>query len=266
MADSIPVKLVVLQLDCEPEQHLFEQDMIKFGRGRTGKARTGVDLQLSDPTVARVHGVIQVKRLGDVSLLPMGTAATYINGTKIKSHAKLKNGVVMEMGTTQITVYIGEAAAHDYLADSVETVEGGDTFQDTAANLVEGEISIESGEYEIVSGEQSVIESGMSPSVTSSEGWAEAFADQPSTEASASQAGSAASSGHISMEASREFTSSAGGYSLYPMHAEPEGTYGPMGPTPPPLPEQFPEANLEMLLEVADRLGKESWYVQEILW
>lgn len=275
MSDSTPVKLVVFQLDQEPEQHLYEQDMIKVGRGRVGKAKTGVDLQLVDPDLARVHGVIQVKKASDVFMMPMGTAATYINGQKVKSRGKLENGTIMEMGTTRITVYIGEAAAHDYLSGApVPGQESENTHQNDGVSLSEEELAIDTGEYEIVSSEHGVAELGLAPATTpgvspsqaSAVGWTEAFAEQPSGERPALEAEPATNPGHTQPPMAGDFGVPTQEYALFPMHAEPEGTFGPMGPPTPPIPEQFPGPNIEMLLEVHDRLGKESWYVQEILW
>lgn len=268
MAD-VPVKLVVLQLDHEPQQHLFEQSMIKFGRGRTGKAKSGVDLQLADPTLARVHGVIQVKKETDVSLMPMGTAATYINGLKVKSRGKLQNGTTMELGTTQITIYIGEAAAHDYLSD----LAGGDTLAGSpaednllaeGADISEAEMDISTGEFEVVSPGHSVEAEATGSGATD---WSETYVDESEPQSPPVESGVSSvptGSGHIS--ASGTFSSSNEGFSLYPMHAEPEGTYGPLGPVPPALPDRMTGPNLAMLLEVHERLGKESWFVQEILW
>ena len=258
---DIPVKLVVFQLDHEPQQHLFEQSMIKFGKGRTGKAKSGVDLQLADPTLARVHGVIQVKKENDVFLMPMGTAATYIDGKKVKSRGKLVNGTTMELGTTQITIYIGDAAAHDYLADAGNV------------DIAEVETDISTGEFEIVSSEYAVEEIGAAPATDpgSAGGWADAFSEPAMAHAPDEEGTSPGSPAAMPAPAapttgSATFSVSTEGFSLYPMHAEPEGTFGPMGPVPPTFPEQFPQPNLEMILEVHDRLGKESWYVQEIIW
>lgn len=265
MSEAIPVKLLLKQLDHPPEEHLFEQETIKVGRGRTGKARKGVDLQLKDPDVARVHAVLQVRGENDVQVMPMGTAATYINGSKVKYKDKLENGTVIEMGTSQITVYLGEAAAHSYLDESGAIVESA---------APQAEIPIQSGEYEVME------EGGLSapaPGVEAGEGWAEsAVAGAPDTLPPASQAPGAAPATTPGVSQASELPAGAPSFSdlaaggqehtLYPMHTEPEGTFGPMGPTPPPLPETYPASSLPMLLDVMDRLGKEVWYRQEKLW
>lgn len=246
MAD-IPVKMLVLQLDQPPEEHAFEQGMIKVGRGRPGKARKGVDLQLKDPDVARVHAVIHVNKLDDVCVMPMGTAATYINSTKVKSKERVKSGTVIEMGTTQITIYIGEDAAQSYLP--TEAPLPPPAAEPEAFSVSHGEIAIGSGEFEVVE-ESPASVTDMNAAIP------EAPATTPPVSVASDQQATPTASG----------TFAGQNMSLYPMHTEPEGTFGPMGPTPAPLPEDTSQPSVALLLDVFDRLGKESWYTEEKFW
>ncbi len=250
MAD-IPVKMLVLQLDHPPEEHEFEQGMIKVGRGRPGKARKGVDLQLKDPDVARVHAVIHVNKEDDVCVMPMGTAATYINSTKVKSKERITSGTVMEMGTTQITVYVGaEAVAQSYLPQETSAPAAGQV----ELGVGHEEISIGSGEYEVMEeGPASVTDMAAAPPT-----------EPPASVSPMAPPMDVSSSAQAAPTASGTFTGQD--MSLYPMHAEPEGTFGSMGPTPTPLPEAYGGPSIPMVLDVFERLGRESWYTEEKFW
>lgn len=256
MSATIPIKFVVQQLDHPVEEHVFEQEMISVGRGRPGKEKKGVDLQLKDPDVARVHCAVHIRNLDDVFVMPMGTAATYVGGNKVKLKEKLASGMVIEIGTSQITVYVGEDAMKSHLPSPTLPASVGSSSLPTGSihpDLSVGsqeEFSIQSGEYEVMSGQSLSIQSHMASDSVVSEGDATPTGNigfMPSAMDSTPQSPAVDVSGYV----------------LYPMHTEPEGTFGPMGPTPMPLPERYPPSSLPLLLDVADRLNKEVWFREE---
>ncbi len=110
MGANIPIRLVIEGPEGELWEEFFEQKMVKIGRGREGKSKKGVDLQIKDPKVERVHAVLHVRREDDVFIMPMGGGKTFIDGKKVGAKAKLKNLSQIEMGNTKITVFIGDSA------------------------------------------------------------------------------------------------------------------------------------------------------------
>lgn len=274
-SDGILVKLVVDEPEVETHIFEFEQDTIKIGRGRVGKARKGVDVQLTDPTVARVASVIQVRKEDDVFVMDMGSDVTRIAGKKVGARGKLSSGTEMLVGNTKITVYIGEDALNFSLDATPEVaVESEAQHVDSSAEysavddfsiLSEESLSHESTES-LAAGDATGPQPAFSPGV-SEVGEDTSTQAVPDTQAYNGNTGEHA--GYTPSDLSATGTAVPGfpqGYQLYPMHQTPSSVFGPLGPTPPPLPEHFSGPNLHVLLDVADRLGKEVWYVQNPIW
>lgn len=272
MSDTVQIKFVVQQLDHPVEEHVFEQDMITVGKGRPGKEKKGVDLQLKDPDVARVHCAIHVRSADDIFVMPMGTAATYVGGTKVKLKEKLTSGSLIEMGTSQITVYVGADAVHAHLtpaavpANTAWGVAAGSTQDDLVVSSRE-EVAIQSGEYEVMPSYGGMQQDVSHPQHDPQHNYAGISSHVSGSSVHTSAPSVASATVHAQNSPNRQQIGEAAvqnqGYALYPMHAEPEGVFGPMGPPPSPLPSQFPPHSLPMLLDVADRLGKEIWFVED---
>jgi hypothetical protein len=172
------------------------------------------------------------------------------------ARGKLRNGSVLELGNTKITIYIGEEATKEHNSTTQGAISG--IQLDGSSDM----IAISSGEYDVLEDralnfeEEKTPPQGAEPmSVTPT--WAEAF-----SESAASTDASDITPEHTGTA----FSGNIQEYVFYPMHSESESTFGPLGPPPPPLPERYPPASKAMLLEVFDRLGKEIWFVQEQMW
>jgi len=269
MAEYAPIKLLVQETDKEPKVLSFEQKMIKIGRG----ARKGVDVQLEDPKVARVHAVINVKAK-DATIMDMGSK-TFIDGKKAGAKGKLKNGCIIQVGETSITFYIGEEALSFDPLQQEESVAEPNVPESQQEAIVEEKEYDEEG-YDIEEERPvgaSQVDLNASPIDTTNDPQDSWNAPQISNESHFNAVESSNQTTPAPVSFSSTFDSSANdsqlqidtsGYILHPMHTA-SMTYGPYGPTPPPLPEQF-APSLPMLLEVFDRLNKEVWYVQDIIW
>lgn len=242
----ILVKLVVKNANGEIEEHSFEQDMIKIGRGRKGKARKGVDLQLDDPSISRVHIVIHIRKLDDIFAMGMG-GVTLLNGKKVGSRSKLSNLSVLELGDTTITVYIGEEASAEVAIEErqiLEDVVEPSPFFSPDGPPDETSSSIE-GSFEILD------EQSLTPEDVLSANSDGVLAEALNSEESQIPVGE---------------NDNLGDYQLYPSHTTPEGVVGIMGPLPSPLPLAYQDAIPKLFYDVFDRLGKEIWVEQDKIW
>ncbi len=293
MPTYAPIKLLIQEPDKEPYVLDFEQKMIKIGRG----ARKGVSVPLEDPKVARVHAVINVKEKS-ATIMDMSTK-TLVDGKKAGAAGKLNDGSLIQVGDTTITFYIGKSALHK---DPLKELQGSEnsgtgipaeaqyppTSHDDEEYSEEG-YEIEE-EYSLEGDPTATEEGDPTASQTFQQSPEERAAfEAPSSSLSSQQTQTPAQSTSVSMEPLSPQASTSNqaqqtgnfappsnlfqaiasspapnGYIIYPMLACPE-TYGPFGPPPPPLPEQY-APSLPMLLEVFDRLNKEVWYTQEVIW
>jgi hypothetical protein len=305
MSDEVLVKLVVDEPEVDMQVFEFEQETIKIGRGRPGKARKGVDVQLTDASVARVAAVLHVRSAEDVFIMDMGSGVTRIADKKVGARGKVTNGTEVLVGNTRITVYIGEAAdafspdaAEEAFEVDDDMIEGSDSLAvsanisfdslDGAGGLPDDDLptSFESG-----GGDWGYDEGASTPpSAFDAAAHADAgvqaahnFGAAPATPAEPASSfgaptpvpasGPAAfadapppAAGSFGIPPDSETPGIPQGYQFLPMHQTPMGVTGPVGPTPMPLPEHFSGPNLSLLLDVSDRLGKEVWYTQPVFW
>lgn len=276
--DDVLVKFVVDEPESETQIYEFEQETVKIGRGRPGKARKGVDLQLIDATVARVAAVVQVRKETDVSIMDMGSGDTRIDGKKVGARGKLSSGTEILIGNTKIVIYIGEEARQFSLAsDASEMATPPDAMP--AVQETEGLEFVDADDISILdspTGEhQTIPEPAGQPTAS----------DRivPPPLPSAMSASQAATSKHQTQQAPTSAADSIQpvgdfgaqgwdtpvipeGFQFAPMHQTPSMTFGSVGPVPAPLPETFSGPDIAMLLDVSDRLGKEIWFTQAPLW
>lgn len=81
----------------------FDQDVIKLGR------LTSSHLRLEDPSVGRMHAVIEVGVDGNVRLIDLGSnTGTRLNGQLVNKNCALRSGDVIELGAYRIEAAIAE--------------------------------------------------------------------------------------------------------------------------------------------------------------
>jgi pSer/pThr/pTyr-binding forkhead associated (FHA) protein/Zn-finger nucleic acid-binding protein len=75
--------------------------VIKIGTNRSAH------LRLDDPQVSRLHALIEVKSLSEITVLDLGSReGTFVNGKRV-TKARLHNNDVMQFGATLVTILFG---------------------------------------------------------------------------------------------------------------------------------------------------------------
>ncbi|MCB9637279.1 MAG: FHA domain-containing protein [Myxococcales bacterium] len=289
MADkNVPIKLVIQEPSTEIREMLFEESkVIKIGRG----ARKGIDVPLEDPSVGRVHAVINIRKETDVNVVDMGASSTLINGKAAGARGKLSNGDELQVGQTIIHIYIGDAALQETATAQVDEValagpsgvedalvalnadmSGLPGFSLDGSQLLGGDPT---GSHDILEVDDDLILDSTgddllyaSDSPTSA---SPAFSDSPTTasptfsdadvQAHAYPSSPADSSPNSTPAMPDGMPSNPFGQGLYPGHYEFNETYGVLGPAPTPLPERFSGPSMEVLLDVVQRINQEVWAV-----
>ncbi len=231
MKKIVPIRIVIEEPGEEPREVSYHQQMIKIGRGREGKSKKGVDLQLSDPKVERVHAVIHARRESDVFLMAMGGGKTFIDGQQIGAKGKLKSYSEIQIGETKLTVFIGELALEPQLpkgwppkrpesftspassSEKLPPLTDGSPFVSSVGEIgdmagVQG--TALSGEGEIAAVDSSDILDEQSVGQVSGEDWREAFS--PSQDRALSAVGEQRGEG-VSGESNRADSFSSGAVS-----------------------------------------------------
>jgi hypothetical protein len=95
----------------------FAQEVIKLGR------LTSSHLRLEDPSLGRMHAVIEVGVDGNVRIIDLGSnGGTRINGPAVEGNAALRSGDVIQIGSYRLEASIADtlavARSHDAIAPS----------------------------------------------------------------------------------------------------------------------------------------------------
>ncbi|MBK06158.1 MAG: hypothetical protein CL920_07485 [Deltaproteobacteria bacterium] len=299
--NPIFVKLLVEEPEKDPYVLTFEKKMIKIGRG----ARKGVDVALDDPKVARMHATITAKEKG-ASIMSMGTPIEVDGKTPKGKGKLANGTIIQIGNTQLTSYVGAEAEYIDPLASMSTGDDAPGTILEhppiegslpPAHGLHEG-APVEQGTMEQapVQGADPTASAftqpqnvdqmsspfaapGGHPTTPSSEeyedgGYEIEEEQQLNTSQPVEQTAPPTNHGFQQSQGmappsapppTQGFDTSTANHNLYPMHGTATIAFGPWGPPPPALPEQF-TPSISSLLEVFDRLGKESWYTQENLW
>ena len=228
MSEAIPIRLDIQEPDKDIYSASFEKDVIKIGRG----SRKGIDVSMEDKKVSRMHAVINVGKKGDVFIMNMGSG-TKVDGKDVMARTKLTSGVELALGKSTITVWIGDDIPAPVVADGSATDDNLDAIS----------ISGDEFDYEIES-EHSLSEDGLD-SLTH-DGLPNANVPPE----------------HVPILVGFQ---PGENYNVFPMHAEGHHSYGFYGPPPSPLPEQATGPSMDLLMDVVNRLAKESWMEHDSL-
>ncbi|HAA58742.1 MAG TPA: hypothetical protein DCE42_28530, partial [Myxococcales bacterium] len=99
-----PILLVIEREGEERRIEEFHENIIKIGK------LTTVNLKLDDPTINRIHAVLEVTGPEEAQIIDMGSSkGTRVNGKRIHK-TKISTGDQLLLGNTNITVYIGDTA------------------------------------------------------------------------------------------------------------------------------------------------------------
>ena len=86
------------------DTQVFERDIIKIGR------LASAHLRLEDTKVSRIHAVIDIANVNEVSIIDMGSAeGTRVNGDKV-SRVRLKHGDEVCLGDSRLLIVLDDAA------------------------------------------------------------------------------------------------------------------------------------------------------------
>ncbi len=104
---KVPITFRIFKGDSLVRQETLSLPVIKIGK------LSSSHLRLDDDSVSRMHAVIEVTGLGDVSIIDLGsTKGTYVNGQKVNK-ARLQSGDKVMVGNTRLEVDIGGQGAGD---------------------------------------------------------------------------------------------------------------------------------------------------------
>lgn len=86
---------------------LLREEQLSLNVIKLGKVPSA-HLKFDDPTVNRMHAIIEVNGPGDVSIIDLGsTTGTFVNGQKVNK-AKLRSGNTIVVGETRMVLVIEE--------------------------------------------------------------------------------------------------------------------------------------------------------------
>lgn len=95
----------VREPDRAPYEVSVQQRVIKLGRLRSSH------VLLEDPRVSRIHAVIEVSSIDDVSVIDLGTTeGTLLNSSRVRKQ-RLASGDTLQLGGTSLRVTIAPALA-----------------------------------------------------------------------------------------------------------------------------------------------------------
>jgi hypothetical protein len=107
---TTPVFFDIQQPDTPLREETFSTRSIKIGR------LPSVHMCLQDPTVNRIHAVIEVTGPNKAQLIDMGSSkGTFVNGSRIHK-AQLTSGDHIKLGNTILTIQIGTEAIENHQA------------------------------------------------------------------------------------------------------------------------------------------------------
>lgn len=102
---AIPITFHIYEGDQLARTESFAQDVIKIGKLESSH------LRIDDPSVSRMHSVIEVSGPGEVYIIDLGsTSGTVVNGQRVNK-AKLESGDQLQFGSTVVVVEVGAGAA-----------------------------------------------------------------------------------------------------------------------------------------------------------
>ena len=240
MSSELPtVALQIEEPGKEPVLLQFEnKKMVKIGRG----SRKGIDVQLDDKGVARMHAVVHVRSDSDLFVMDMGSAGgTFVDGKKSGAKGKLQSGSVIKVGETSLTLFVG---------DDIPTPEP------VAPPALPEPVVLSSP----VAGNGGLVPPPLpTQAAPSPVDEAKATAEVAAPPAHTSAPPAADTAAQMTMPYNPSYT-------LHPMQPSPCCTSGVLTPAPAPFPASAGEMGPQLLLEVVERLGRQQWYREEKVW
>ncbi|MCG3173213.1 MAG: hypothetical protein GMKNLPBB_01391 [Myxococcota bacterium] len=111
------VKIQVYANGQEMSELSFNQPIIKIGR------LSSAHIKLDDPTVSRVHAVIETDPEGNVTVRDMkSSSGIVVNGTRISDEARLRNGDEVLVGKTKLVIRFAAPAPGPVLAPVAQPI------------------------------------------------------------------------------------------------------------------------------------------------